>query len=174
MTLEIGTSSSTPIDYGRLVFDEQYTLRWIDRTEPKEEPKYEDPDKMQIRMKCEFEIVGQPDGLEDEDGPVNLIGQRVADFYTLSLNEKANFGQVVRSMLGMKPDAKFADPSFDVDSLCAAKNPAGYGGEFRATLRRKENGYPKIVMPLPVRGAKSRNAVTAGAAPAADPSEPPF
>lgn len=169
MPLELNTTSSEGVDVGGIVFDEQYTFKWVDRTEPADEPKYDDPTKTQKRFKCTVEIVGQPEDLEDTEGnEVNLIGRKLQEFWTVSLHEKANFGQVIRAMMGMKPDEKFADPRFDVDSLCASKNPAGYGGVFRGTLRQKENGYPKITTPLPVRGAKNRN-------PAAAPSDaPPF
>lgn len=175
MTLEIGTTSNAPIDVGNIIFDETYTLRWIDRTEPKEEPKYEEPDKMQVRFRCEFEIINH----QPEPGDPDLNGQRVADFFTVSLHEKANFGQVVRAMLGMAPDAKFNDPAFDVDSLCASKNPAGNAGTFRATIRRKTTGYPKIENPLPVRqrnaaAGTGNEALAATAAGAPALGQPPF
>lgn len=174
MPLELGTTSSRTVDAGLLQFDEQYTLRWIDRTEPKEEPKYDEPDKMQVRMRCEFEIVSQPDGLTHPDtgADIDLRGERVADFFTVSLHEKSNLGQFVRAMLGMKADEEFVDPKYDIDQLCASKNAAGNGGTFRATIRRKENGYPKIVMPLPVRGAKNLNKPVAPVT--APGNEPPF
>ncbi len=172
MTLQIGTTSNAPIDVGNIIFDETYTLRWIDRTEPKEEPKYEEPDKMQVRFRCEFEIINY----RPEPGYPDLNGQRVADFFTVSLHEKANFGQVVRAMLGMAPDAKFTDPNYDVDQLCASKNPTGNAGVFRATIRRKATGYPKIENPLPVRqrtaSAPTMNERVASAAPAL--GEAPF
>ena len=182
MPLEIGTQSGGTVDTGLLVFDEQYTLRWTDRTEPKEEPKYDDPEKMQIRFRCEFEIVAHdpeftyPEAHEKAGQPLDLRGERVADFFTVSLHEKSNFGQAVRAMLGMKPDERFADPRFDVDRLCANHNDDRFGGTLRATIRRKENGYPKLVNFLPVRGAKNMN-VPAGAKVEAldvDPNEPPF
>jgi hypothetical protein len=182
MALEIGTQSGGTVDVGLIEFDEQYTLRWIDHTEPKEEPKYDDPEKLQVRFRCEFEIVDAPDGLvypkghEKAGQPLDLTGQRVADFFTVSLHEKSNFGQAVRAMLGMKPDERFVNPRFDVDALCVNHNDDRYGGLLRATVRRKENGYPKLVNFLPVRGAKNMN-VPAGApvAPlAVDPNEPPF
>lgn len=182
MALLVGTQSANTVDAGLLVFDEQYTLRWIDHTEPKEEPKYDEPDKMQVRFRCEFEIVATPDGLVYPDDhakagqPLDLRGERVSDFFTVSLHEKANLGQAVRAMLGMKPDEKFVDPRFDIDRLCANHNDDRFGGLVRSTIRRTERGYPKLTAFLPVRGAKNMN-VPAGApvAPlAVDPNEPPF
>lgn len=168
MSLELKTKSDG-VDVGGLIFDEQYTFEWVDRSDPAEEPKYDKPNETQVRFRCKMRIISQPEDLGDAEGnAVSLIGREILDFYTVSLHRKANFGQIVRAMMGMKPDEEFADQRFDVDTLCASKSPDGVGGKFRGTLRQKENGYPKITTPLPVRGARNRN-------PAAAPSnEPPF
>jgi hypothetical protein len=180
--LHVGTVSNAPINIEGMVFDEQYVLRWIDHTEPKEEPKLDDPTKMQVRMRCEFEIVSHDPSLTDWEGnPVSLVGQRVADFFTVSLHEKSNLGQAIRAMRGMKPDEMFRDPRFDIDSLCVNHNDDRVGGTMRATITKKTNGYPKLSGFLPVRGARNLNTdpgaapVAAGAGAAvADPNEPPF
>lgn len=136
--------------------EDVYDVRLVGRGDVLEVPAYEDPHRLVSRVRLDFEIVNH-DPAEGED---DLNGQRIGEFFTVSLHEKSKLHPFVRALLG-----RDIEPGEHVDI------DDHVGGVIRGTVRMKapnKNGirFPEIVNPMPARASRrGKNAAPRDEAP---------
>jgi len=140
--------------------EDVYEVRFVSRGEVLEVPAYEDPNRLVNRVRLDFEIVNH----QPEAGEPNLTGQRIGEFFTVSLHEKSKLAPFVRAMLGRDIEP---GENVDLDDYV--------GNVIRGTVRMKapnKNGirFPEIVNPMPARSRRK----AASARQEVDPDEAPF
>lgn len=121
-----------------------YTLEFIGHGEVTQVPSFNDPNKMQDRIRLDFHVTDFDYDPDEDERDWN--GVRVSDFFTVSLHEKAKLTPVVVALRGGVPIEDDEDVSLE-DLI---------GKQLMATLERTEKGYAKIVSAAPVRRKKKK------------------
>jgi len=121
-------------------------------------PEFNDSGKPKFQAQFEFEIIEA----DDEQ----WLGHIIKQYYTISLNEKANLRPVIEALAGrplLPTDRMGWKDGTQVDAQGNVWNVVGIGGKtMRATITHKTNQrgqtLPKIMGPIPWKAKKTKTA----------------